>query len=165
MTEWHGDVVVPLKECTTEQLETLTHALPGFGTIRHDTHNGQATLMMQVEASTLKQASEAVLRTAREATAATFGTAIASRQLRVLTSDDHLAELEHPHKQELMGYAEVAEFLDVSRQRVNELATIHAEFPAPISRLKTGPIFTRESIQRFAGRWERHRTGRPHTTT
>jgi hypothetical protein len=60
---------------------------------------------------------------------------------------------------DLVGVAEVAELLGVSKQRASDLA--HSEgFPAPVATLRAGPIWRRSQLARFAGGWER-RPGRP----
>jgi hypothetical protein len=60
---------------------------------------------------------------------------------------------------ELVGVAEAATMLGVSRQRVSELAEQPA-FPAPLARLKAGPVWTAASMIRFTETWDR-RPGRP----
>lgn len=60
---------------------------------------------------------------------------------------------------ELLGVSEVAEALGVTKQRVAELAESES-FPAPIVRLRAGPIWERSAIARFLGQWPR-RPGRP----
>ncbi|MFZ0215459.1 MAG: hypothetical protein WAM30_05900 [Candidatus Dormiibacterota bacterium] len=59
----------------------------------------------------------------------------------------------------LLGVAEVAAALGVSRQRVSELAQA-PDFPPALTRLKSGPIWQRSQITRFLDTWER-RPGRP----
>lgn len=49
----------------------------------------------------------------------------------------------------LMGVAEVAELLQVSRQRVTQLAKT-PEFPAPSARLASGPVWESADIERWA---------------
>jgi hypothetical protein len=48
-----------------------------------------------------------------------------------------------------MGAAEVARFLGVSRQRVLQLRE-RPDFPAPVSRLASGPIWESVDIERWA---------------
>ncbi len=55
---------------------------------------------------------------------------------------------------ELVGAAEIAEMLGVSRQRVDQLAQ-HDDFPKPAAVLATGRIWERDDIERWA-----RRTGR-----
>lgn len=51
---------------------------------------------------------------------------------------------------ELMGVAEIAEFLGVSRQRVDALARTKADFPAPTALLQAGRVWRREDIDQWA---------------
>jgi hypothetical protein len=60
-----------------------------------------------------------------------------------------------------IGTAETAEMLGVSKQRVSELAKTHADFPEPIKRLKSGPVYDRQEMAAWDANWERRRTGRP----
>lgn len=61
--------------------------------------------------------------------------------------------------QELAGLAEAAEILGVSKQRVTELRAQPA-FPEPLAELKSGPVWTRDSIEEFAVT-RRRQPGRP----
>jgi predicted DNA-binding transcriptional regulator AlpA len=49
----------------------------------------------------------------------------------------------------LMGVAEVAAFLSVSRQRVQQLAR-RPDFPAPVARLAATPVWESVDIERWA---------------
>ena len=51
---------------------------------------------------------------------------------------------------ELVGVAEIAELLGVSRQRVNQLVIADQSFPAPVAELSAGRIWKREAIIRWA---------------
>jgi len=55
---------------------------------------------------------------------------------------------------ELVGISEIAALLGVSRQRVHGL-TNRDDFPEPIARLASGPVWTRPSIRLFAQAWKR----------
>jgi hypothetical protein len=55
----------------------------------------------------------------------------------------------------LAGAAEIALLLDVSRQRVTQLAA-KPSFPAPLDRLSMGAVWRLDDIREFA-----ERTGRP----
>lgn len=59
----------------------------------------------------------------------------------------------------LVGVAEVARILDVSKQRASELAR-RPDFPHPIATLASGPIWQKTAILRHMGRWSR-KPGRP----
>ena len=50
---------------------------------------------------------------------------------------------------ELLGVAEIAQMVGVSRQRVNELVRSDPDFPAPEAELAAGRIWAREDIERW----------------
>jgi predicted DNA-binding transcriptional regulator AlpA len=54
-----------------------------------------------------------------------------------------------PVTQELVGVAEIAEMLGVTRQRVHQL-TKAPEFPRPVAELSAGSIWAREDVERWA---------------
>lgn len=58
-------------------------------------------------------------------------------------------------KIDLVGVAEVAEMLGVSRQRVHAIMTTHADFPKPVAELSAGRVWLREDVET----WKRN-TGR-----
>lgn len=60
---------------------------------------------------------------------------------------------------DILGSAEVAEILGVSRQRVQQLRA-EGRFPEPILELSATPIWLRRSIDAFLTSWSR-RPGRP----
>lgn len=68
-------------------------------------------------------------------------------------------DLEEPNYPELLGVGELAELLEVSRQRASELAG-QSTFPAPLARLKAGPVWDKSSIMGFLETWHR-KAGRP----
>jgi hypothetical protein len=80
-------------------------------------------------------------------------------RVEALTETELERELAQPAFPELVGVGEIAELLGVTRQRASEVQT-RAGFPAPVARLKSGPVWTRASITRFVDGWIR-RPGRP----
>jgi hypothetical protein len=68
-------------------------------------------------------------------------------------------ELERTDAPELLGVAEVATALRVSRQRVAQLQH-RADFPSPDVRLRGGPIWRRATLAHFLASWSRT-SGRP----
>ena len=66
--------------------------------------------------------------------------------------------LDEPNLPDLVGVDEVAKMLEVSKQRASELAR-RANFPKPIARLASGPVWKKASIARHARTWDR-RPGR-----
>ena len=59
---------------------------------------------------------------------------------------------------DVVGVAEIAQLLDVSRQRVHELMRTDVAFPEPAAELSAGRIWQREDIQRWMA--ARHRLGK-----
>jgi len=60
---------------------------------------------------------------------------------------------------QMMGVAEVAEHLHVSKQRVTELRDL-GKLPRPLTELRSGPVWPRPAIDRFLESWIR-KPGRP----
>jgi hypothetical protein len=71
-------------------------------------------------------------------------------------------ELARPSFPELLGVAELAEELGVSRQRAWTV-TGRPDFPEPVARLKATPVWTAASVRRFVESWPR-KAGRPLAT-
>ena len=65
-----------------------------------------------------------------------------------------------PGLPKLLGIAEVAKQLDVSKQRAAELARTHRLFPPPLAELASGPVWTAWQIGSFQRAWTR-KPGRP----
>lgn len=83
--------------------------------------------------------------------------------VEVKAVEDLDKELERPNYPRLVGVAEVASLLGVSRQRVSELARADY-FPAPLAQLAAGPVWDRVSLTHFLETWERtprRKRGRP----
>jgi len=55
----------------------------------------------------------------------------------------------------LVGVAELADRLGVSRQRVSQLAKEHRGFPRPEADLASGPVWDESAIEAFVQRWDR----------
>jgi len=53
---------------------------------------------------------------------------------------------------DLVGVAEIAEMLGLSRQRVNAIVQTHSEFPKPVAELSAGRIWLRKDIVAWARR-------------
>lgn len=79
--------------------------------------------------------------------------------VEVRTDEALAAELDRPQIPDLAGGKEVAELLGVSKQRLHQL-TGREDFPNPILRLASGPVWLVESIRAFERGWSR-RPGRP----
>ncbi len=78
----------------------------------------------------------------------------------VMTWGEVRREAERAALPELLGASEVAASLGVSRQRVHQLAAEHASFPAPLVRVKLGPLWDARAINAWVEHWDR-KPGRP----
>lgn len=106
---------------------------------------------------------EAARNTLRRATSKLGLPAWTVTAAEVLTYDEQDRRLSIPVLPELIGNAEIAELLGVSKARVSQLRSL-AGFPTPAAQLASGPVYTRPSIQRFLDEWKRE-PGRPSKTT
>lgn len=52
-------------------------------------------------------------------------------------------------KLDLVGVAEIAEMLGVTRQRVHAITKTHADFPPPVAKLSAGRIWLRQDVERW----------------
>ncbi|MFI6603837.1 hypothetical protein ACIBHX_47040 [Nonomuraea sp. NPDC050536] len=68
-----------------------------------------------------------------------------------------------PDQRDLVGAVEVAKILDVSRQRVHQLAE-RPDFPRPRYELAAGKLWARADIIAYKAKWPR-RVGRPRKTS
>lgn len=81
-------------------------------------------------------------------------------RLEIVTDQEREAELSRSPLPALVGVAETAAILGVSRQRVSALAAGNTRFPRPVMRLAAGPVWLRPAIEQFERQWDR-RAGRP----
>lgn len=81
-------------------------------------------------------------------------------RLEVLSDDALDEDLAAPDAGvDLVGIAEVAEMLDITRQRASMLQT-KGDFPRPLTKLASGPVWRRHDIEVWAKTWTRA-PGRP----
>ncbi|MCT7373003.1 hypothetical protein [Mycolicibacterium llatzerense] len=130
----------------------------------YDEDTGRLVLTFEVYgATTARQATEIAVRAGGAAVGAPAGGTLPYRPTRILVlpTDEYLAEAANPPPLDLSGVAEIADICGVSRQRAFQLIG-RDDFPAPIGRLASGPVFTTASIHEFKRGWEpTRRAGRP----
>lgn len=87
---------------------------------------------------------------------------LAGEVAAVEVQTQELAELAafRPDTPELLAATDVAALLGVSRQRVHQLHADRRDFPAPYTRLGSGPVWTRPAVEAFSRNWTR-KPGRP----
>lgn len=80
-------------------------------------------------------------------------------RVEVIAEAEHDAQLERPNFPVLLGVAELAERLGVSKARASELARLES-FPRPVAQLASGPVWTTASVSGHLEGWQR-KPGRP----
>lgn len=86
-------------------------------------------------------------------------TGIRAHGVEVVNEDRMRLDLTRPAIPELVGHAEIAELLGVSRQRAAQLAS-RPDFPPAVMTLKAGPLRVRQDVEKWIPTWTR-RPGRP----
>jgi predicted DNA-binding transcriptional regulator AlpA len=112
-----------------------------------------------VEATSELDAAHQALEVFRKAGAAAMAPEWPVVLFEILDDDEAERQASAPIVPELVGVAEIAELVGVSRQRVSTLAQKHG-FPAPVAVLAAGPVWTRSSIGHWVENWPR-KAGRP----
>jgi hypothetical protein len=108
-----------------------------------------------VDARLVLQATETARKAWNKALDDELAWSIVSLAVRRADQPDDL-----PALPQLLGIAEVAKRLDVSKQRAAELARSHRLFPPPLAELASGPVWTAWQIGSFQRSWTR-KPGRP----
>ena len=124
------------------------------------TSNRRFGVQLDIDAPTAEGAAEAAVTAFRLAAAQSGLPEWPVVRVGVMTVEDQETALGEPSFPDILGVTEAARLLRVSRQRVDQLRAEHPDFPKPIVRLASGPIWLRSSIEGFDRRWHR-RPGRP----
>lgn len=107
-----------------------------------------------VEAPSLRQAVQAAVRLVEDAVTVAHADGV-----EVLTAAEYTRRLAEPQIPPLVGLADIAAKLEVSRQRASQLAE-RADFPPIAARTAAGPLFIEAQVDTWAATWER-KPGRP----
>lgn len=140
-----------------DEVVDLLHA--HSGAIAGDREGVSATF--DVVASSPAAAAERGQRILRRAMESAGAHVVAFSSVSVLTAAEQERALATPVLPALLGLAEVAEELRVTKQRVAQLRG-RPDFPDPVAELAAGPVWTETSLARFIESWDR-RPGRPRT--
>lgn len=81
-------------------------------------------------------------------------------RVEAVDHDELARDLANPLFPDLIGAAEAAQLLGVSRQRIHDMRKTTPGFPHPAVEVAMGPLWTVHSIERFVETWTR-RPGRP----
>lgn len=133
---------------------------PTGGTVRgragREYDGALVSVTVTVKAGTVRKAIDATVRLVQ---AVTDSKAIG---VEALTTEEFDRRLNEPQIPPLIGQAEMATKLGVSRQRMAQLVERH-DFPPEVVRTLAGPLFIEAQFEAWAQSWER-RNGRPPKT-
>lgn len=138
--------------------DDLIEALDGHSPAIAVDDRGMVGLTFDVDAGDHGEAATVAIRML-----AAVAPALRPVEVKVQTFEEQERELRESNVPELLGVAELAEALGVSRQRVSELAATE-DFPRPVAKLRAGPVWERYALGRFLASWQR-RPGRPPRAT
>ena len=82
-------------------------------------------------------------------------------RVEAVRQDRLKAELYEPPVPEVLGVAEVAKLLGVTRQRLAVIRREHEDFPRPFTELAATPLWYREAIEEWRKNWDRRPGPRP----
>lgn len=160
MTDWTALVTVATPSALDEHtLDALDDAAEARGATVTNRHGGPGyTVAMRVDSTDPVAAAEQSARFAREEIGADLSGTIV--ELRVLPVEQYEQEAMRADFPPLASATDAAEILGVSRQRVHQLHASNTRFPAPVTRVGNGPLWTVSAIEHFDQIWDR-RPGRP----
>lgn len=80
-------------------------------------------------------------------------------EIDVMDESTRNARAEEATFPELVGYAEIADMADISRQRARQIAS-RADFPVPVVETAAGPLRVKAAVEKWLSSWDRT-PGRP----
>lgn len=144
-TEDHADEIMDALESHSASVSYSTHTMSARFCV-------DADLPMRAAASGLQLLRSALKKAGIKAPPASIA------EFEVQAFDDLDRSLGEANVPDLVGVAETAEILKVSRQRVSQLMRVR-NFPRPFVILASGPVWKKSTITRHVGHWDR-RPGR-----
>ena len=154
MTIWTAQTVCTAPDLSPDDVADLAVDL-GAG-ITYDGETGRLKAIFEIEAATLRRAANAALRLAAETLPAK------PAEIVIQTTEQYVADTEHPAAVDLVSLGEAAELLGISRARIDQLCKApRSGFPAPLARVGSGPVWTRASLEAYKERARPLPPGRP----
>jgi hypothetical protein len=161
MTEWSVEVEaagvggqVLDEDCVDELAVALSQESAAIAYLP-----GRYSVRLSVQADDIREAVEEAIRRVSAAVEKSGLPPWPFVQVTALSADELDRDLSRPNFPVLLGVAELAERLGVSRQRASDLAKI-SSFPRPITVLASGPVWAESTVKRHTLTWTR-RPGRP----
>lgn len=158
MTEWSVELEIPHRLGFTKALENVVgDVLEALA--RHSPVAAHDRQLLSVRLTVKATSAGAALARARQVFASAlrkvgFQDTVSLVRVEVETMKDLDRRLQESNTPEIVGVAEVAGRLGVSKQRVSELARSQ-DFPPPIAMLAAGPVWLQSSIVQFVSQWDR----------
>lgn len=144
-------------DSSTEAADKLLKATEKFdGVVAIDPSRAAFDLTVP---GTVEDAVNSAIRCAYDSMNRVGASAFHVSRLEIIDAERALREIDEPTYPRILGVAEVAEVLAVSKQRVNELRE-SGRLPQPLTELRSGPVWPAPTIDRFLEEWDR-RPGRP----
>lgn len=138
------------------QLDRLDKPLPSFTTVSYDSATGTAIIDIRTAAATPWDALDQAKGWVNAAAVALTGRLWNVTDIRVVEIEplaDGRRDSAEPEPVELIGFAQVAEILGMSRQGARHQATHDHRFPKPLAQTKTAkglvPLYTAASIEGY----------------
>lgn len=155
MNTWHTLTTVPNTLTEDEAFDLLGTLTDRGAAIEYGTHT--MTVSMTAHGDDVLTAAEDATTTIK---AAIPGTKILGVDVQTYEQLD--AELRRPLFPEVVGYAEIAEMAEVTRQGARKYADDN-DFPRPVIETKQGPLRSKAAVERYLER--KTRTRRKKATT
>lgn len=116
-----------------------------------DGYGAQLTIVAADARAAADRAMEA-LRVAAETAGLPEGSIV---RLEVMTVDELDRDLARPQVPPLISPTEAAEIVGVTRQRVSQFARTHPDWPMPVLRTASGPLYHEAAVRRFSETYDR----------
>ncbi len=139
------------------EVETLLDALAAYAPVV-SYGRGSLSIRLTVEADSVRHAIDNALDVVTSSPSVNVASIV---RVEAQTDESLGQELGIDDVPDLIGVAELANLLNISKQRASELAR-QPDFPAPRDVLAAGPIWSRATVLRYARTWKRQ-PGRPRT--
>lgn len=166
-SEWSVDVEgrLPMGRVSEDAAVTLLEILESFNppcypAVSVDGESETLGVTLHVDTDFIEEATNVGLSLFKRATKKAFGNGIEVLSVAARTIEEADRKFSEPQKYlDLVGIAEIAAILGVTKQRASELSK-SSSFPAPIAALASGRVWLRSSIGHFLEEWKR-KPGRP----
>lgn len=146
---WHASINfttrTPMHEDTPFDLSDRLSAHSPAMSVDRDWRGGAITVCVEADTA-INAASEAMAVVSDALTAEDLDWTTTA--ITVQNEDVFSAELNKPLFPEVVGYAEIAKLVGVSRQRARQFAE-KPSFPAPVIKTAQGPLFNLHAVERW----------------